>query len=282
LRDLKENYSSFDGMQSLEYKLSDIEDTFRNPNLLLQTINEMQTKQEKSLKEIQSKLNEINQVKENLKVTNEFKPNLIFNQEEGTSLFGSIELSEYSDMNSLKSQILTDQQSIDLIRLCEFSHSEKWTVLYRATRDGFGSDDFHSKCDGHFNTLTLFRAKQTKFIFGGFTAVAWESPTDSKWEYDRNAFIFSLTNKDNQPVKMKIHSNSHEYAILCYSKFGPIFGGGPDIFIADNAKTTTGSYSHLGFAYPHPQYAFETNEAMTFLAGSFEFQLDEIEVYQKE
>jgi hypothetical protein len=38
----------------------------------------------------------------------------------------------------------------------------------------------------------------------------------------------------------------------------------------------------LGFPYKHPQYAEGTNEAKTFLAGSHSFQLDEIEVYQKE
>jgi len=27
---------------------------------------------------------------------------------------------------------------------------------YRATRDGFGSQDFHSMCDRHRNTLTLY------------------------------------------------------------------------------------------------------------------------------
>jgi hypothetical protein len=40
--------------------------------------------------------------------------------------------------------------------------------------------------------------------------------------------------------------------------------------------------SDLGFSYKHPQYAQGTNKAETFLAGSHEFQLDEIEIYQKE
>ncbi len=44
----------------------------RNPNLLIQSIKEMQQRHEESLKEIQSKLNEINQVKVDLKATNEF------------------------------------------------------------------------------------------------------------------------------------------------------------------------------------------------------------------
>ena len=42
------------------------------------------------------------------------------------------------------------------------------------------------------------------------------------------------------------------------------------------------SCSCLGGTYKHPQYAQGTNEAETFLAGSFNFQLDEIEVYRKE
>jgi hypothetical protein len=49
-----------------------------------------------------------------------------------------------------------------------------------------------------------------------------------------------------------------------------------------HANTTTNIYSDLGFSYSHPQYAKGTNEAPTFLAGTYQFQLDEIEVYEKE
>jgi hypothetical protein len=42
------------------------------------------------------------------------------------------------------------------------------------------------------------------------------------------------------------------------------------------------SSSDLSVTYSHPQYAYDTDEAQTFLAGSYNFQLDEIEVYQKE
>ncbi len=153
--------------------------------------------------------------------------------------------------------------------------------MYRGTRDGFGSNDFHSKCDGHSNTLTILKAKQSSYIFGGYTTVSWESPADGTFKSDANAFIFSLTNNDNQPLKMKVDPNDHEYAIFCYSKFGPIFGGGHDIHIANNANPTMIRYSKLCFSYKHPQYEFETNEADTFLAGSYEFQLDEIEVFAK-
>jgi hypothetical protein len=96
------------------------------------------------------------------------------------------------------------------------------------------------------------------------------------------AFIFSLTNKDNEPLKMKIDPNERQYAIGCHSGFGPAFGGSCDILIADNSNTKMDSRSDLGHTYKHPQYEEGTNEAKKFLAGSHEFQLAEIEVYQKE
>jgi len=78
---------------------------------------------------------------------------------------------------------------------------------------------------------------------------------------------------------MKIDPNQHDEAIYCDSGAGPTFGY--DIHIANNANTTTNFESYLGSSYIHPQYAYGTNEAETFLAGSRDFQLDEIEVYQK-
>jgi hypothetical protein len=215
LRGLKERFSSFDESKSLDKELEEIEELFRNPNLLIQSIKEMQQKQEVSLKDIQSKLNEINRVKEFCEETNTFQPNsnLLNQKEETSSLFGSLKLKKYSDMNSLKSQILEgEQQCSELIDVCEFSSHDKWSLLYRGTRDGFEPSDFHSKCDGHSNTLTIVKAKQSKFIFGGFTTVPWDSL--DIFRSDPNAFIFSLTNRDSKPLKMKVNSNTQDYAIF--------------------------------------------------------------------
>jgi hypothetical protein len=283
LNSLKEKFfgtQSFDDTKSLEDELTEMEETFRNPNLLIKTIKEMQRKQKKNINVIQLKLNEMAIVKDNLKGTNYFQPNLSsLNQKEEASLFGLIHLNQFSNVNSFKSQILEgEKQLVEMINLCEFSPNDKFTLLYRGSRDGFGSNDFHSKCDGHANTLTILKAKQTSFIFGGFTTVGWDSSSGDK--SDPNAFIFSLT--DNTPLKMKIDPKSHQYAIRCDSRYGPTFGCGSDIHIANNANTTMNSYSNLGITYRHPQYAYGTNEAKTFLAGSNRFQLDEIEVYQKE
>jgi hypothetical protein len=287
LRNIKEGFSLFDDCKSLEHVLNQIEETFRNPNLLIQSIKEMQQKQETALNAIQSKLNEITLVKDTLIATNYFQPTFSpINQEGETStLFGLIKLNAcWLNVNSFKGHILTSvQQYFILIKLCEFSPSDKWSLLYRGTRDGFGAKDFHSKCDGHSNTLTIVKAKESGFIFGGYTTVTWESSAGFKFKSDPNAFIFSLTNKDNKPVKMNIDPdpNRHGFAIYCRSSCGPSFGGGVDICIANNANTTMNSVSYLGSSYKHPQYAYDTDEAKSFLAGSHMFKLDEIEVYEK-
>ncbi len=79
---------------------------------------------------------------------------------------------------------------------------------------------------------------------------------------------------------MKINPDDHQYAIGCHSDYGPTFVEG--ICVKNNANATMEGCSYLGSSYKHPQYAYGTDEAETFLAGSHEFQLAEIEVYQKE
>jgi hypothetical protein len=102
--------SSFEQTQSLDNELNQIEATFRNPNLLIETIKKMQQKQDESLRDIQLKLNEMNQVRDQLKASNEFKPNLSSYNQNETSLFGLIKLDGYwLNFNPFKSQILKDE-----------------------------------------------------------------------------------------------------------------------------------------------------------------------------
>ncbi len=58
------NFSSFEKSKPLEGELNEIEELFRSPNILIESIKEMQLKQEESLNEFQLKLNEMNQIKE--------------------------------------------------------------------------------------------------------------------------------------------------------------------------------------------------------------------------
>jgi hypothetical protein len=150
-----------------------------------------------------------------------------------------------------------------------------WKLQYRATRDGFTSQNFHSKCDGIANTLTVIKSEQGN-IFGGFTEKAWDSA--GRYVTDPKAFIFSLVNKENKPFKA-VCTNS-EYAIHCDPSCGPSFGGVfGDITIMSSSNSNRNSYSNFGCDYEHADYQCATQKAKTILAGSHYFQTLEIEVF---
>ena len=123
-----------------------------------------------------------------------------------------------------QSLILNKQQSHDLVNLCRFSLNDNFTLLYRGSSDGFRAADFHRKCDGHSNTLTIISPKDSFNIFGGYTSAAWNSTKE--WKSDPSAFIFSLFNKRQRAVKINIEPPINQYAILNNPLYGPVFGVG--------------------------------------------------------
>lgn len=204
---------------------------------------------------------------------------LVNSNQSSNSLFKNIEKIEKTPKNSfiLNSSILTKpHQYVDLIRLCGFNLNCKFTLLYRATRDGFSADNFHVNCDHIPKTLAIIKVKEN--IFGGYTEASWDRESFSK--FDKNAFVFSLTNQENQPIKMK--TNDPDYSIVAYDSYGVVFGcnGGNDILICSDSNTSNQSYSELGSTYSHPKYAKESSQAKIFLAGSKNFCTNEIEIYK--
>ena len=76
---------------------------------------------------------------------------------------------------------------------------KKMELLFRGSRDGMTSKDFHDKCDNKGQTITLYQ-NQKGNIFGGYTSIPWTS--DGKWHNDKNSFLFTLTNIHNiEPTK---------------------------------------------------------------------------------
>ena len=149
-----------------------------------------------------------------------------------------------------------------------------WTLLYRGSRDGFRSSDFHAKCNHKAKTLTIMKDTSGK-IFGGYTFSQWNC--GARFEGDPNAFIFSLA---NSLYKKIVFNTNHNYgqAIYWHSRHGPTFGGGYDLYISDNCNQNTDSTTCLGNTYANPEMAVSS----TFLTGSKNFKVKEIEVFQKQ
>ena len=69
----------------------------------------------------------------------------------------------------------------------------KYRLLFRASENKYKASNFHSKCDGNNNTVTLVKTKNGK-IFGGFTDAKWDQ--SSSYKSGSNGFIFSLDNNE--------------------------------------------------------------------------------------
>jgi len=178
------------------------------------------------------------------------------------------------EVKEIDSEILPNSQYFQLMDLC--SLSKEWELIYRASRDGFEANDFHLKCDKKPNTLVIIKSTNGN-IFGGYTEQDWTSVAGHIYKNDPKAFIFSLVNKENKPLVMK---PLNQGVIGCSSSCGPLFGRF-DILIGPYSNQNNKSYSKLGSGFKHPDYSYGSDEAKSFLAGSFNFKTVEIEVFTK-
>jgi hypothetical protein len=167
-------------------------------------------------------------------------------------------------------------------RYCTFQ------LLWRGTRDGFRAREFHMRCDGRGNTLTLIRDRNRN-IFGGFTPVEWEAREwngrndidDNRWKSDRSlkSFLFTICNpRQVPPRRFPLRADKKDYAIYCSASNGPRFGGGSNgIVIADDCHANMGSFTgDFGETYTNDSI----QNPVVFFAGAKYFCVDEIEVFE--
>jgi len=131
--------------------------------------------------------------------------------------------------------------------LFEMTKSKKGILLYRATRDGFTGQAFHSKCDGKVNTITIIKS-HLNYVFGGYASSAWNSSDNCI--NDPNAFLFSLR-RAGVSFKDKFTVKRAEHAVYGNSRYGPTFGI-HDIHICNHSNTKIGSNSNFGDLYNLP------------------------------
>lgn len=140
-------------------------------------------------------------------------------------------------------------------------------LLYRASRDGYSSENFHKKCDNKSPTLTLIKSKKAEQVFGGYTKQPWNKsnmPAACK-----DTFVFSVTKKQ------KFEILDDENAIFRSSVAGPVFGNG-DIFICSDCNKKAESYSNLGVGFE----AQNMDDSAVFFADEQFFLVDNVEVFQ--
>jgi len=116
-------------------------------------------------------------------------------------------------------------------------------LLYSFTRDGCGLQPFHSKCDNQGPTVTVLYNPQGS-VYGGYTSLAWQSPSSGQRKRDDQAFLFQLVFL-NQKLCRKFPSKKTTYGVYHNSSFGPLFGYGHDLVLFCNINSNVNPVNGL-------------------------------------
>ena len=176
------------------------------------------------------------------------------------------------------SQILkeTKREKEFLNKILEWTNYNRMELIYRGSRDGMTSNNFHNKCDNKNPTIVLYKNIKDS-VFGGFTSLAWANSGD--YRPDPQAFIFTLVNIHNsEPTKFKIKSENE--GVYHSSGYGPTFGSNCDIGIAISDFLNSDAYTDFPC-----RYVDSLGKGRSIFTGDFNndntaFRLKEIEVFQ--
>lgn len=133
--------------------------------------------------------------------------------------------------------IVLNNKDKKFIESC-FDFKFELKLLYRGTKDGKKSTNFHEFCDNKGPTICIILTEDG-YKFGGFTNLNWENKLGYK-KNDPNAFLFSLN-------KQKKYECNCEYVIYCNPEASVVFGNGHDICISNNWDEKT--YSNFPFSF---------------------------------
>ena len=265
--------------QSAPYQLQILKQISDNQNAIknIQTQNQNQTENflnekiqnqiNQNFKEYQTQYQNFqNQIQKNLETfQNKIKEN--FENFNKTFLKEKIlpNLHKLILFNNMKTDIIKYEE-LDLIeegiRKNLNKRIKEYRLLFKGKRDGFGSKDFHSKCDNNSYTVSFIKSKEGR-RFGGFTDVEWDE-SDS-YKKGSNGFIFSL---DNNEIYYNKDSN---YIIYCRSNYGPTLGARSDFYISDNCDKNNKSFDCSGDSY-------DTKGKKYALAGREYFYVEEYKI----
>ena len=137
------------------------------------------------------------------------------------------------------SSFLTDDDKVLLSEWIDPVKVIRFSLLFNSNIEGTSSSStFHYYCDGCFPTITVVYDTAGR-KFGGYTTQSWSEPKGSSaYCRDEFAFLFSLSNKQ----KYELFNKYDNSTIYRYNSYGPTFGAGNDLCIANGCTGNTSSY----------------------------------------
>ncbi|PKK67261.1 hypothetical protein RhiirC2_575253 [Rhizophagus irregularis] len=76
-----------------------------------------------------------------------------------------------------------------------------FTLLYRASRDGFEAAKFHELCDNKGSTIMISKLKENDRLIGGYNPLSWHPynshvNSNGSWQSTSDSFLFSFASRD--------------------------------------------------------------------------------------
>ncbi len=151
-----------------------------------------------------------------------------------------------------------------------------FNLLYRASRDGYSSAAFHSKCDDKGATIVIAKVKNSEQIIGGYNPLYWYS--SYTYLSTRDSFIFSFSDKNNLQSAKVGYSNGIN-SVGGYTTNGPVFGGNSGCHLAvsglsgywfSNPTANNKSYPKIGI----PEKNFNVDDYEVFQVVDQNYHLD--------
>ncbi|GBB89308.1 hypothetical protein RclHR1_00160024 [Rhizophagus clarus] len=124
----------------------------------------------------------------------------------------------------------------------------KFNLILRGSRDGFNANTFHEKCDDKGATIIVAKIKGSNRIIGGYNPLDWNGNGDKTTS---ESFIYTFGNQNIITTGRIGRVLQPEYAVRCYSNYGPLFGsynlGSNDIMMTEHGEwsSVTNSYPNL-------------------------------------
>ena len=140
------------------------------------------------------------------------------------------------------------------------SKQGSWTKAYDTTTDVVGSTPLRAAVGARPSFVFVEMTNGSRF--GGYTRLGFPTiaNTASFYRHESDSFLFALDTEEILPIAYS------QFATFQRQTYGPTFGGGHDIFIADSLTTMYCNVAH-SYAYEGTMQDFPNNTACNNLAG---------------
>ena len=228
-----------------------INDLYSHVNQLLNEIKDLKEK-DKILEEKNTKLEEKNKILE----------------EKNKKLEEKVEEIDKLLLLPYKEQMKKEEErKKDLNKIKEWIAPGKnitFNLLFKKSRDGDTTQDFHNHCDNKGKTLIIIETKEGR-KFGGFTNDNWN--TNSSYRKNSNDFVFSLD------LNKKYSYSGSGDTTIGDNEHGLVFGNDR----SNESDIRFENYS-LNKGISNSSRSFKTNKELN--NGKENFETKELEVYQ--